>query len=206
MYQSLLQDKAFFAFLFQCDQEMAREVQQGRCPHCGGPLHQANFPRKPRGGAIEIGSREALRLSFCCGRDGCRQRVTPPSLRFLGRRVFVAAAVVVIAAMRGANRTVLSRYVDVSCRTLRRWRRWWRDLFPQTRLWVATCGRLRRPIAADQLPGAMLAAFAGAGRDQLLAFLRWLAPLTGGSRLGTVAEGTACASSGTQRTPVASRE
>jgi len=130
--------------------------------------------------------------------------VTPPSSRFLGRRVYLAAAVAVIAAMRGGNKAILSRYVELSSQTLRRWRRWWQDLFPQTRLWSVTCGRLRRPVAADQLPGGMLAAFAGAARDQLLAFLRWLAPLTGGSRLGMVVEGTLCTLRGTQRTSVAS--
>ena len=40
------------------------------------------------------------RFSFCCSRDGCRKRKTPPSLRFLGRKVYVAAMVVLIAIMR----------------------------------------------------------------------------------------------------------
>jgi hypothetical protein len=203
MYQSLLQDKAFFGFLFQCDQDLAREVQRGRCPLCDGPLHQANFPRKPRGGAIEIGSPEARRLSFCCGREGCRNRVTPPSLRFLGRRVYLAAVVVLVSAMAGGSGAPLARCVGVSQRTLRRWRRWWRECFPRTRLWLATCGRLRRPIAVHDLPGAMLAVLAGDLRTQVLAFLRWLAPLTGGCRSGKVAEGALRASRGTQRTPAA---
>jgi len=30
-------------------------------------------------------------LSFCCDRDGCRKRVTPPSVRFLGRKVYLGA-------------------------------------------------------------------------------------------------------------------
>ena len=204
MYQSLLQSEAFFAFLLKCDQDIARVARQGGCPLCGGPLHQANFPRKPRGGAIEIGSPEALRLSFCCGREGCRSRVTPFSLRFLGRRVYLAAATALVAAMTGARRSTLARFVGVSPRTLRRWRRWWREHFPRTDLWIATCGRLRRPISTAKLPGAMLAAFAGDLRARLLAFLRWLAPLTGGCRSGRVAEGTVLASCGTQRMPAAS--
>lgn len=39
------------------------------------------------------------RLSFCCARPGCRRRVTPPSVRFLGRRLYVAAVVVLVTAM-----------------------------------------------------------------------------------------------------------
>ena len=38
------------------------------------------------------------RFSLCCGREGCRKRATPPSLRFLGRRVYLCA-VVLVASM-----------------------------------------------------------------------------------------------------------
>lgn len=205
MYQTLLQDKRFFAFLFQCDQDIAREAQQERCPVCGGPLHQAHFPRKPRGGAIASGSPEARRLSFCCGQEDCRKRVTPPSLRFLGRRVYLAAAVVLVAAMGGGSRSALARFVGVSTRTLRRWRHWWQEQFPQTRLWLATCGRLRRPIALRGLPGALLDAFQGDLKIRMVALLRWLAPLTGGSRMSKLAEGLSSLPFGTQRTPGAKR-
>lgn len=203
MYQSLLRDKAFFAFLFRCDQDLAREAQRGGCPLCGGPLHQAHFPRKPRGGAIEIGSPEAVRLSFCCGRGECRNRVTPRSLRFLGRRVYLAPAVALVGAMRGARGSNLAGLVGVSRRTLRRWRRWWQEFFPRTGLWLETCGRLRRPIAAGKLPGALLAAFAGDFPTRVLAFLRWLAPLTGGTALRKLAEGAFGPPCGTQRMPAA---
>jgi hypothetical protein len=37
------------------------------------------------------------RFSFCCAIDGRRSRVTPPSLRFLGPKVYIAAIVVLIA-------------------------------------------------------------------------------------------------------------
>jgi len=204
VYHNLLRDKRFFAFLFQCDQDLAREAQRAGCPLCGGPLHQAHFARKPRGGAIEIGSPEALRLSFCCGRADCRKRLTPASLRFLGRRVYLASAVALVAAVHGASRSSLARAVGVSRRTLRRWRRWWQERFPRTRLWQATCGRLRRPVAVGELPGAMLVAFTGDFEARVLAFLRWLAPLTGGSILGKLTDGPLRPRRGTQRTPAAS--
>ena len=41
-----------------------------------------------------------IRLSFCCDRDGCRKRTTPPSVRFLGRKVYLGAIVILISAMR----------------------------------------------------------------------------------------------------------
>ena len=39
-----------------------------------------------------------MRLSFCCGREGCRRRVLPPSVLFWGRRVYWAAVVLVVTA------------------------------------------------------------------------------------------------------------
>jgi hypothetical protein len=111
--------------------------------------------------------------------------------------------VALVAAMRGARGSNLARSVAVSQRTVRRWRRWWQEAFPRTGLWRATCGRLRRPISAGRLPGAVLAAFTGGFRTQVLAFLRWLAPLTGGSVLCTLAGGALDPMRGTQRMPAA---
>jgi hypothetical protein len=39
-------------------------------------------------------------LSLCCSRDGCRRRMTPPSVRFLGRRVYLGAVLVLVSAMQ----------------------------------------------------------------------------------------------------------
>jgi hypothetical protein len=39
------------------------------------------------------------RFSLCCGREGCRRRATPPSIRFLGRRVYVGAAVIIASVV-----------------------------------------------------------------------------------------------------------
>ena len=184
MYQTLLRDGRFFDFLFRCDQDLAREARRGACPRCGGPLHQANYARKPRGGAIAVGSPQALRLSFCCGREGCRRRLTPPSLRFLGRRVYLGAALILVSALRSGARSKsareLQQSVGVSPRTLRRWRRWWQVLLPRTPFWRAGRGRLREPIRSRDLPQALLERFAGDRKRQLLALLRWLTPLAGG--------------------------
>ena len=44
------------------------------------------------------------RFSFCCDRDGCRKRVTPPSVRFLGRRVYLGAVVILIGRHAAGTR------------------------------------------------------------------------------------------------------
>ena len=62
-------------------------------------LHRACYPRKPRGVG---GARDATyehRLSFCCATDGCRRRITPPSVRFLGRKVYLGVIVIVVSAL-----------------------------------------------------------------------------------------------------------
>ena len=99
MYHVLLRDASFWTFLFEADKKLAHEACQQGCP-CGGRLHSANYPRKPRGGGENLPESYTCRLSFCCDRDGCRKRTTPPSVRFLGRKVYLAAVVVLVAAMR----------------------------------------------------------------------------------------------------------
>jgi len=44
-----LHDPAFFRFLTQIDAQLAAEARERRCPECAGPLHVADFARKPRG-------------------------------------------------------------------------------------------------------------------------------------------------------------
>src|SRR3984893_16426162 len=63
-------------------------------------LHSARFRRKPRGGPAGLGEAYDQRLSFCCASDLCRKRMTPPSFRFFGRKVYLGAVVVLVSAMR----------------------------------------------------------------------------------------------------------
>jgi hypothetical protein len=182
VYQTLLADASFFRFLIECDRDLAAEAQKGGCLFCADVLHQANYHRRPRGepcGLDEEGL--GLRFSFCCAREGCRRRHTPPSLRFLGRRVYLAAVVVLVSAMReGPTPTRLAKLeelVGVCPRTVRRWQRWWREEFPRTRAWQVLRGRCAAPVIDERgLPGSALERFVGTVREKLVAFLRSLAP------------------------------
>src|SRR5258708_17558960 len=90
----------FFRWLAEIDEETSRQVALGGCPACGGRLHRGDYPRKPRGGLLGIaGEVFSKRISLCCGRAGCRKRATPPSVRFLGRRIYLGAAVVLASAL-----------------------------------------------------------------------------------------------------------
>ena len=182
MYQTLLRDSSFFASLLQFDHDLAAQARQAGCP-CGGALHSAHYPRKPRGGPQGLGAEHSLRLSLCCCVEGCRRRTTPPSLRFLGRKVFFGVWVLLLPVLRdGPNRQRLQRLEEVfavSRRTLLRWRRWWREAVPGSRFWQARQGHFARPVAWEALPGSLLEAFSqdAPPRERALAALRWLAPL-----------------------------
>ena len=99
MYHDLPRTARFWSFLFAVDRDLAEKTRTNACP-CGGRLHCANYLRKPRGTPVQLPEPQCLRLSFCCDRDGCRKRVTPPSVRFLGSKVYFGVIVILISAMR----------------------------------------------------------------------------------------------------------
>lgn len=169
-----------------CDAENAEKCRQVGCLFCGGPLHQAHYWRKPRG-LTEAESKENLRHSFCCGREGCRKRHTPPSVRFLGRRVYVAVVVVLLAAMRhGVNREraeLLREKLGIDRRTLERWRRWWLEDFVRSRFWKAARSRLLATFCPKTLPLSLCEAFEIEHRPRLLDLLEFLSALGGSAHL-----------------------
>jgi hypothetical protein len=187
LYQTLLLDSSFFALLLRFDEDLAAQVRQARCVVCGGALHSARYRRKPRGGPEGLGAEYGLRQSFCCAAEGCRRRATPPSLRFLGRKVFFGLWVLLLPVLReGPTPQRLSRLEElfaVSRRTLLRWRRWWREAVPHSRFWQARRGDWASPVPLATLPGALLAGFShlAAAGERVLAALRWLAPLGAGA-------------------------
>lgn len=191
MYQTLLGSSSFFALLLRLDEDTASEARQAGCA-CGGALHRACYPRKPRGGPLGLAPEHRLRLSFCCSVEGCRRRVTPSSLRFLGRKVFFGVLVVLVPVLREGPTPQrlrrLSQLYGVSLRTLRRWQRWWREAFVTSRFWRAHQARFATALAPETLPGSLLAAFAGIAEpaERVLSVLRWLGPVTGGQGLSGV--------------------
>lgn len=185
-YTRLLQDRTFYATLARFDEDLAAEVHARGCP-CGGRLHRAAYPRKPRGGPADLDPAYERRHSFCCDREGCRRRATPASLRFLGRRVYLGVVVVVVSIMAhgltGARLTTLRAALggSLSVRTIARWRTWWQQTFPHSPFWKQARGRFATPVTRARLPAALLHRFRGPTlgvRVRLL--LAFLAPLTGG--------------------------
>ena len=149
-----------FEALVRADASMAAAVAARGCPFCGGPLHVANYLRKPRGGLFaEVSAGLSLRYSLCCGRPGCRRRVLPPSLRFLGQRVYLEIVMLfasVWAQVAKGLRTA-ARQTGVSARTLGRWLRWWREGLPRLGWWAELRSRLAAPVPDETaLPRSLL--------------------------------------------------
>jgi hypothetical protein len=179
---ALLQEVRLYLRLQQHDDGVAAAARAAGC-RCGGRLHSARYRRKPRGLPTGIGDEYGRRWSFCCAEEGCRRRVTPPSVRFLGRKVYVGAVVVVLAALRQTASAVrlasVRQYIGVSWRTLRRWAAWWRESFASSRFWKAAQGLLAPPApAAATLPAALISVFGGDEEARLISTLRFVAPIT----------------------------
>jgi len=185
VYQAVLADAKFHEQLLVFDRDLAGSARAARCRICGGALHSASYDRKPRGGPVGLGQEYAERFSFCCAVDGCRKRATPPSLRFLGRHVYLATVVTLISAlMLGTTPSRLARLSVVpglDRRTLARWRVWWRSTFTDSPFAPVAMAAVAPPIEVAALPVSLLERFAGDLEQRLLSLLRFLGPLTGGA-------------------------
>ena len=185
MYQSLVLDSRFFDLLLTLDEELAGEARRVGCA-CGGVLHSAAYERKPRGGPAGLARGSAIRFSFCCATEGCRRRVMPPSLRFLGRKVFFGILVLLLPVLRdGPTPARLRRLCEtfaVSVRTVRRWCRFWRETFVTSRVWQAARGRFAAPVRGGALPGSLLGAFSEISdpESRIVAVLRFVSPIGAG--------------------------
>src|SRR5205807_6810138 len=104
------------------------------------------------------------------------------SFRFLGRKVYVGAVVVLVSAMRqGATAArQLCELAGVSLRTIARWREWWRSIFVASPFWRVAAAAFMPPVDEACLPAALLERFSGEAAAQLIALLRLLLPITGG--------------------------
>jgi hypothetical protein len=165
MCPNMLYDASFFAKLVGIDQELAEKARRGRCPTCNGPLHQANYFRQPRGGPKECDETLYVRFSFCCGREGCRKRMTPPSVRFLGRKVFFGSIVVLLSSLfRICSPDTLRKLRalhNISRRTFGRWREWWQGRFADSQFWKEAKGLLNSLPVPTDLPHHLLDRFSG---------------------------------------------
>ena len=187
MYRDLLADASFHKRLRTFDEELCKAARGEGCLICSGVLHSARFPRKPRGRPSGLAAEDKRRISFCCAVNGCRKRRTPASLRFLGTKHYLAAAIILVAALRHgmtvARIQSLTELAGIDRRTIERWQVWWRTVVPATPFWQNARAAIMPPVDEALLPRALLGRFTGDAPERLIALLRFLAPLTGGRRM-----------------------
>jgi hypothetical protein len=181
LWMKLLSDARFYSLLARYDEDRAAEVRAAGCLVCGDVLHSAAYRRKPRGEPASIVLER--RCSFCCAGRECRTRHTPPSLLFLGRKVYLGATVVLVAAMRHgaspARMRTLREHLGVSRRTVERWRVWWTTAFAEGSLWKAAAASFLPAVEVARLPASLLERFLGDEEERLILLLRFLGPITG---------------------------
>jgi hypothetical protein len=120
------------------DTLIAASIQAGGCPRCHGALHAAHYHRKPRGHVELLEPAQTLRLSWCCSREGCRRRLTTPSLRFLGRKVFTGPTILAVLCSPANSQIEAHLRRDMACSRTSIGR--WRHL--ALTLWETTTGRI----------------------------------------------------------------
>ena len=183
MCHSVLKDSRLWSFLLIADRDLAQEVRDKGCPFCGEALHCGDYPRKPRGAPVDLPPEYRRRFSFSCSADGCRRRATPPSVRFLGPKLYLKALVILLTAMRQGPTPMgfreLHRLFDVSRRTIARWQTWWKEMFPKLAFWRSARARFIPPLDDRALPSQRLSVFAAdSSVEKLLLLLRFLSPIT----------------------------
>ena len=183
--QGYLADKAIPQLLEKVDADLAQKVREGGCLHCPGILHGARYRRKPRGEPKPEGRPpgEVFRPSFCCNQKECRKRHTPPSVRFLGRRVYAGLVVVLVSAMSHGLKPqrvkTLRESLGIDRRTLERWREWWLDNFVNSSFWRQARARFMPPLCLETMPLSLCLSFeVEERRDRLLELLKFLSPIT----------------------------
>lgn len=175
--QKHLADQELFQLQEKVDADLTEEARSKGCLLCGGKLHRSDYERKPRGGP-----QWDLRFSLCCAQEGCRRRHTPPSLRFMGRRVYAGLVVVLVSAMlhglKPERVKLLREALGIDRRTLERWRQWWLGRFVESSFWQEVRARFMPPLGLKTMPLSLCESFEVERRDRLLDLLKFLAPIT----------------------------
>ena len=144
--QNHLADQHLYQLLEKVDADLTEKARPGGLPAlrrqpCTAAIMTANLAAARNG---------TLRFSLCCAKEGCRRRHTPPSVRFMGRRVYAGLVVVLVSAMihglKPERVQRLREVLGIDRRTLERWRQWWLGLFVESSFWREARARFMPPL------------------------------------------------------------
>ena len=169
--------------LLQIDRHLALEIRVKGCPHCGSVLHSANYPRVPKGLSGLFNISHVVRFSFCCSSDECRRRITPPSVRFLGRKQYLGVLVLLLCARRHLSQQPISEALRAHLRphgkTVYRWLAWWQNIVPGTQFWTQAKGLIMPPLDTRTLCDDLMELFSVTRLSTgLYKLLRFISPLS----------------------------
>ena len=117
----------------QIDEDLVGMAQAEDCRRCGGWLWRKHNERACWGLPDDLRD-DMRRCSFHCHRCGSRQTVE--TVRFFGRRSYVALVFMLVNVLLAGTRlndNQLVLWYGIDRKTLRRWRRWWHVLYAATR-------------------------------------------------------------------------
>jgi len=186
MISELLNKSKIFQLFFHIDKDLAKKTKQAGCQYCqNGPLHQANYQRKPRGESetLSIPDEYKVQFSFCCGKTDCRKRHKPNSVRFFDGRVYWGVSILIIITLRqgrsyGYCYTKIMDMFEINKNTLYRWIEYYREIFPNSNKWKELRGRISSEVSNNKLPEDLLDFFilnTGSEENGVIECLRFLA-------------------------------
>ena len=185
MYLDTVGQATLFQALHIIDTDLATRCQEQGCVFCGGPLHRSHYDRKPRGGPKGLPNEMSRRLSLCCGREGCRRRTLPPSCLFLGRKVYWGAIILVTVAARqrrpgSASAAKLKSLFGVSWKTVKRWMKFFAEVFPKSSVWKRLRGSVPASVRDQDLPAGLLELLIRQSGSEQAGLVRCLELMSGG--------------------------
>ena len=188
MILEAIQKVKLYHLLFLIDKDLAERQRKKDCPFCNSPLHYSNYERKPRGGPKNLPEEFRIRHSLCCSAEGCRRRVLPGSLRFWDRRVYFGVVMLVVMTLRqrrtdGYSASKLMKMFGVSRHTLKRWTRYFEEIFPVSSRWKKVSGRIGISISNTGLVAAVVSEFINHSVSMERGLARSVAFLSGGLRV-----------------------
>lgn len=170
--------------IYEKDKETAAKYHFSKCKKdkCFGIYHQANYGRKPRGITPEADEYFSFRFSFSC--SVCRLRFTCESVRFLGRKVYVAFFIMIILYPQVEE--IQKKLIQLPPRTLsaitvKRWFSWWDIIIPKSPIWKTLVGFLVANVDNLFLPIFLMQNFIQEYSDfnkSLLMMLKFISPIS----------------------------
>ena len=184
MLPELLEKAKLYHLLFVIDCDFSKRLKEKGCPFCNGTLHQADYPRKPRGPFKGLPEAYQKRHSLCCSCENCRKRSLPPSCRFFGRRVYFWPVILIVMALR-QNREKsystgrLMRLFKIHRNTLKRWFQFFKECFPLLPQWKRVRGFVPTDITNHETPGRLFSFYLNRySKNPMEAILKCLILLT----------------------------